>query len=82
MPGVSHGWLGLGTGHLWRSPACLGSLRTDLNFNMAEAYAGDDSREAHVAAFLDLLELRYTGAGPQGLFLAQDKALANEDGSA
>ncbi len=49
---------------------------------MAEAYAGDDSREAHVAAFLDLLELRYTGAGPQGLFLAQDKALANEDGSA
>src|SRR5947209_17669602 len=45
---------------------------------MVEAYAGDDSREPHVAAFLDLLELRYTGAGPQALFLAQDKPLAKK----
>ncbi len=32
----------------------------------------------HVAAFLELLELRYTGAGPQALFLAQDKPLAKK----
>jgi D-alanine-D-alanine ligase len=56
----------------------LSKTKADLIFNMAEAYAGDDSREAHIAAFLDLLELRYTGAGPQGLFLAQDKALAKK----
>jgi D-alanine-D-alanine ligase len=56
----------------------LSKTKADLIFNMAEAYAGDDSREACVAAFLDLLELRYTGAGPQGLFLAQDKALAKK----
>jgi D-alanine-D-alanine ligase len=58
----------------------LGLARTkaDLIFNMVEAYEGDDSREAHVAAFLDLLEVRYTGAGPQALFLAQDKALAKK----
>lgn len=56
----------------------LSKTKADLIFNMVEAYAGDDSREAHVAAFLDLLELRYTGAGPQGLFLAQDKALAKK----
>jgi D-alanine-D-alanine ligase len=56
----------------------LANTDADLVFNMVEAYAGDDSREPHVAAFLDLLELRYTGAGPHTLFLAQDKALAKK----
>jgi len=56
----------------------LARTKADLVFNMVEAYAGDDSREPHVAAFLDLLEVRYTGAGPQALFLAQDKALAKK----
>jgi D-alanine-D-alanine ligase len=50
----------------------------DLVFNLAEAYEGDDSKEPHVAAFLDLLGVRYTGAGPQALFVAQDKALAKK----
>ena len=56
----------------------LARTKADLVFNMLEAFEGDDSREPHVAAFLDLLELRYTGAGPQALFLAQDKALAKK----
>lgn len=56
----------------------LAQTRADLVLNMVEAFAGDDSKEAHVAAFLELLELRYTGAGPQALFLAQDKALAKK----
>src|SRR5438477_380353 len=56
----------------------LAKSKVDLILNMVEAYAGDDSLEAHVAAFLDLLELRYTGADPQALFLAQDKALAKK----
>ncbi|HYV66119.1 MAG TPA: D-alanine--D-alanine ligase, partial [Myxococcales bacterium] len=61
-----------------RSLLELSGLEADLVFNLTEAYAGDDSKEAHVAAFLDLLELPYTGAGPQALFLAQDKALAKK----
>jgi D-alanine-D-alanine ligase len=56
----------------------LAGLQTDLVFNLAEAYAGDDFKEAHVAAFLELLGLAYTGAGPQGLFLAQDKTVAKK----
>jgi D-alanine-D-alanine ligase len=56
----------------------LANTRADLIFNMVEAFAGDDSKEAHVAAFLELLDLRYTGAGPQALFLAQDKATAKK----
>lgn len=60
--------------------ALLGLARSgaDLVFNMVEAFAEDDAKEAHVAAFLELLDLRYTGAGPQALFLAQDKALAKK----
>ncbi|HWE26089.1 MAG TPA: ATP-grasp domain-containing protein [Myxococcales bacterium] len=50
----------------------------DLVFNLVEAYEGDDGKEPHVAAFLDLLGLRYTGAGPQALFVAQDKAMAKK----
>ena len=67
--------------HELRDEAALLALartEADLVFNMVEAYAGDDGREAHVAAFLDLLELRYTGSGPQALFLAQDKAVAKK----
>jgi D-alanine-D-alanine ligase len=56
----------------------LSRIEADLVFNLTEAYAGDDAKEAHVAAFLDLLALPYTGAGPQALFLAQDKALAKK----
>src|SRR6476619_4900503 len=35
----------------------LAQLEADLVFNLIEAYDGDDSREPHVSAFLDLLEL-------------------------
>ena len=32
----------------------------------------------NLAAYLDLLDLKYTGAGPHGLYLAQNKALAKK----
>src|SRR5205814_2747447 len=50
----------------------------DLFFNLTESYAGDDTKEMHVAAYLDLLGRGYTGAGPQALYLAQDKSLAKK----
>jgi D-alanine-D-alanine ligase len=56
----------------------LARTKLDLVFNLTEAFDGDDAKEAHVAAFLELLDLRYTGAGPQALFLAQDKTLAKK----
>jgi D-alanine-D-alanine ligase len=56
----------------------LARQETDLFFNLVESYAGDDTMEMHVAAFLDLLGRPYTGAGPQGLYLAQDKGLAKK----
>ncbi len=47
-----------------------------LFFNLVESYAGDDTMEMHFAAYLDLVGKRYTGAGPQGSFLAMDKSIA------
>ena len=56
----------------------LAKSDADLFFNLTEAYAGDDTKEMHVAAYLDLLGRGYTGAGPQALYLAQDKSLAKK----
>jgi D-alanine-D-alanine ligase len=56
----------------------LSKSDADLFFNLTESYAGDDTKEMHVAAYLDLLGRVYTGAGPQGLYLAQDKSLAKK----
>ena len=56
----------------------LARSSADLYFNLVESYAGDDTMEMHFAAFLDLVGKRYTGAGPQGSFLAMDKSTAKK----
>jgi len=50
----------------------------DLVFNLTESYAGDDTKEMNVAAYMDLIGLPYTGGGPHAHFLAQDKATAKK----
>jgi D-alanine-D-alanine ligase len=60
---------------------CLNALAkcgADLVFNLTEAFAGDDTKEMNVAAYMDLLGIRYTGGGPHAHFLAQDKATAKK----
>jgi D-alanine-D-alanine ligase len=56
----------------------LAKCNADLIFNLTESYAGDDTKEMHVAAFLDMLEIPYTGAGPHAHILAQDKSIAKK----
>jgi D-alanine-D-alanine ligase len=56
----------------------LADAECDLVFNLTESWAGDDTKDIHLAAFLDLLGKRYTGAGPGGLHLAQNKSLAKK----
>lgn len=63
------------------SQGCLKRLtrvEADLLFNLVEAFGDDDTKEPHVAAYYDLLGLRYTGSGPRGLSLAMDKALTKK----
>ena len=56
----------------------LARSKVDLVFNLVESYAGDDSKDMNVPAFMDLVGVKYTGSGPQGLLLAQDKSLAKK----
>jgi D-alanine-D-alanine ligase len=56
----------------------LARIDADLIFNLTESYAGDDTKDMNIAAYLDLLDRQYTGAGPHSLYLAQDKALAKK----
>jgi len=50
----------------------------ELIFNLTESYAGDDTRDMNIAAYLELLDRPFTGAGSHALYLAQDKALAKK----
>ena len=56
----------------------LAKSKVDLMFNLVDSYAGDDSKDYNVPAFLDLLDVPYTGTGPEGLILAQDKSVSKK----
>lgn len=56
----------------------LASVEADLLFNLVEAFGDDDTKEPFVAAYYELLGLRYTGSGARGLSLAMDKALTKK----
>src|SRR5688572_24957491 len=58
----------------------IGLARADCNlvFNLVESFGDDDTADFKIAAFLDLIGKRYTGAGAHGLMLSQDKAVAKK----
>jgi len=47
----------------------------DLVFNLTEHHLGDRRKDQHIASLLELMNFRYTGAGPTGLMLCRDKAM-------
>ena len=61
-----------------QSLMAVAKSNADMVFNLVESYAGDDTKDMNVAAFLDLVGMPYTGSGPHGLFLAQDKSIAKK----
>jgi D-alanine-D-alanine ligase len=63
-----------------RSQSLLGLAKcgADLIFNLTESYAGDNTKEMQVTAFLDMLDIPYTGSGPHANVLAQDKSIAKK----
>ena len=61
--------------------ALVGALRRaapDLVLNIAESFRGKSALESNVAALLNLIDYRYTGSSPAGLFLAGDKTLTKK----
>lgn len=61
-----------------KSLVAVARCGADLIFNLTESYAGDDTKDMNIAAYLDLLDCPYTGAGPHAMYLAQDKSLAKK----
>jgi len=49
--------------------------RPHIVFNLLESFHNISTFDQHVASFLELLRVPYTGCNPRGLTLARDKAL-------
>lgn len=56
----------------------IGSFAPDVVFNQCESFHDNRTHEPNIAALLDLMKVRYTGSGPDGLLLCKDKGLAKE----
>ena len=61
-----------------KSLHALARMDCDLVFNLAESFAGNDLADFCIAAYLELIGKRFTGAGSHGLMYAQDKAVAKK----
>src|SRR6185436_12595747 len=56
----------------------LRRLKPRLVFNLTEWVGGNRRLDAAIVGILEMMKLRYTGAGPDGMQLARDKALAKQ----
>lgn len=56
----------------------LDDKRPDLVFNLCERFADNDDFEMNVTAVLTMLRQPFTGTGPTGMALRQDKALTKK----
>jgi len=56
----------------------LARIDCDLVFNLAESFAGNDTADYCIAAYLELIDKRFTGSGSHGLLYAQDKGVAKK----
>ena len=61
-----------------KSLHALARMECDLVFNLAESFAGNDTADYCIAAYLELINKRFTGSGSHGLLYAQDKAVAKK----
>ena len=61
-----------------KSLHALARIECDLLFNLAESFAGNDTADYCIAAYLELLNIKFTGSGSHGLLYGQDKAVAKK----
>ena len=61
-----------------KSLHALSRIDCDLVFNLAESFAGNDMADYCIAAYLELIDKRFTGCGSHGLLYAQDKGVAKK----
>jgi D-alanine-D-alanine ligase len=56
----------------------LKAFQPDVVFNLSESFHHDRANEPNIPALLELMKVKYTGAGPDALMLCKDKALAKK----
>ena len=56
----------------------INEFKPDVAFNLLEEFHGNSLYDYHVASYLELLKLPYTGCNPRGLMIAHDKALSKK----
>ena len=56
----------------------LKAFAPDVVFNLSESFHHDRANEPNIPALLELMKVKYTGAGPDALMLCKDKALAKK----
>jgi D-alanine-D-alanine ligase len=56
----------------------LDDKRPELVFNLCESFAENDTYEMHITSVLDMLGQPFTGTGPLGMALRQDKAITKK----
>jgi D-alanine-D-alanine ligase len=56
----------------------IASFQPDVVFNLTESFDAQRAHEPNIPALLELLKVRYTGAGPEALLLCKDKSLAKK----
>ncbi|HJR60622.1 MAG TPA: hypothetical protein VJ813_14520 [Vicinamibacterales bacterium] len=61
-----------------KSLHAIARLECDLMFNLAESFGGNDMADYCIAAYLELLDKRFTGSGSHGMLYGQDKAAAKK----
>lgn len=61
-----------------KSLHALARVDSDLIFNLAESFAGNDTADYCIAAYLELIGKRFTGSGSHGLLYAQEKGNAKK----
>lgn len=61
-----------------KSLHAIARTECDLIFNLAESFGGNDTADYCIAAYLELLNRKFTGSGSHGLLYGQDKAAAKK----
>jgi D-alanine-D-alanine ligase len=61
-----------------KSLHAIARIDCDMIFNLAESFGGNDTADYCIAAYMELLDKKFTGSGSHGLLYGQDKAAAKK----
>ncbi len=69
--------LGMGD-NLAELRSAITDWKPDIAFNLLEEFQGIVTYDQYVVAFLELMQLPYTGCNPRGMMISRDKVLSKQ----